>query len=182
MLLYLAAWLFLDETLKKLPVNITDDYETDSIATDSIATECESDSMITTETDLIGDSIVTDDSMVTANGKLIEDSESEVTSVDDMEAFLESHDPPVVKTNWSTRVWELFYDRVYCCHGCDLRKINYKLSRKDFISAHDKIVTMAKLMMDRRVVVSVSLYGLLGLAVIITNEVIMVLLLYYQIT
>lgn len=159
----LAAWLFLDETLKKAPKEETVDNE-------SMTTECDTESLISIETELTANVMITTDAMVTTNGRVTDDSESEATSVDDIEPLLESHDP-VVKTNWKTKFWELFYDRVYCCHGCKLRKINCKLTRKDLISVRDKMVTMVKLMKDRRVIVSVSLYGLLGLAAIITNEV-----------
>ena len=170
----LAAWLFLDETLKKSPASKINNSEADS---DSMTTECDIDSVLTIETDLTSDAMVTSDTMVTANGKVREDSTSESTSVEDVKPLLPSHDPKI-KTNWKAKFWELFYDRVYCCHGINLRKINYKLSRKDLIAARDKIVMMGKLMMDRRVVVSISLYGLLGFVAIIVNEVIIVFIVY----
>ena len=157
--------MFLDETLKK-STNKTENSETDSIATDSLTTECDIDSVVTIETDLTSDAMVTNDTMVTANGKVIED--SSISSVEDVKPLLHH---PTVNTNWKTKFWELFYERVYCCHGCDFKKINYKLSRRDLISARDKVITMGKLMMDRRVIVSVSLYGLLGFVAIIVNEV-----------
>lgn len=162
----LAAWLFLDETLKKSPTDKKDNSETDSMAT-----ECENDTVVTIETDLTSDTMVTSDTTVTANSKVIEDNISITRSINDDEPLLESHGP-VVKINWKAKFWQLFYDRVYCCHGCNLSRISCRLSRKDFNSASAKIVTMAKLMMDRRVIVSVSLYGLLGFVAIITNEVI----------
>ena len=173
---HIAAWLFLDETLKK-STNKNDNSETDSIATDSTTTECDIDSVVTIETDLTSDAMVTDDTIVTANGKVIEDSISETTSVEDVKPLLEHH--PKVKTNWKAKFWELFYKRIYCCRGFNIRKINYKLSRRDLLSARDKIITMGKLMMDRRVIVSVSLYGLLGFVAIIVNEVMIVFIVCY---
>lgn len=163
---YIAAWLFLDETLNKSPANKTENSETDSIATDSLTTECDIDSVVTIETDLTSDAMVTNDTMVTANSKVIEDS-----SVEDVKPLLHH---PTVNTNWKAKFWELFYERVCCCRGFDFKKINFKLSRRDLISARDKIITMGKLMMDRRVIVSVSLYGLLGFVAIIVNEVMIV--------
>ena len=136
-----------------------------------MATECDTDSVLTMETDLTNDTMVT-----TANGKLTDNSASE-TSVDDVEPLLVSHDP-VIKTNWKNKFWELFYDRIYCCHGCNLRNISCKPSRKHLISARAKLVEMGKLLMDRRVIVSVSLYGLLGFVTIISNEVIILFIMY----
>ena len=164
--------MFLDETLKKSPANKNENSETDSIATDSMTTDCDIDSMMTIETDLTSDAMVTNDIMETANGKVVEDSISETTSAEDDKPLLERR--PEVKTNWKAKFWELFYERVYCCRGFNIRKINYKLSRRDLISARNKFITMGKLMMDRRVIVSVSLYGLLGFVAIIINEVMIV--------
>lgn len=136
-----------------------------------MATECDTDSVLTIETDLTSDTMVT-----TANSKLTDNSASE-TSVDDVEPLLVSHDP-VIKTNWKTKFWELFYSRIYCCHGCNLRKISCKPSRKHLILARAKLIEMGKLLMDRRVIVSVSLYGLLGFVAIISNEVIILFIMY----
>lgn len=170
----LAAWLFLDETLKKSPEANKND-NSDNI---SIATDCETDSVVTIETDLTSDTMVTsDDAMVTANGKAVDDGVSDTTSVNDVEPLLmASHDPPTAKTNWRTECWKLLYDRVYCCHGCSVRRISCKLSKRHLKSAGAKLSVMGKLMMDRRVIVSVSLYGLLGFVAIITNEVMCCLL------
>lgn len=168
----LAAWLFLDETLKKSQDNKSDNSDTNSITTD-----CETDSVVTIETDLTSDTMVTDDTTVTANGKVVEDGVSDTTSVKDIEPLLMvSHDPPTIKNNWRTECWKLLYDRVYCCHGCNLRRIRCKLSRSHLMSARAKLKGMANLMKDRRVIVSVSLYGLLGFVAIITNEVMYCLL------
>ena len=169
----LAAWLFLDETLKKS----SEANKNDNSDNNSIATDCETDSVVTVETDLTNDTLVTSDTMVTVNGKVVEDGVSDTTSINDVEPLLMvSHDPPAVKTNWRTKCWELLYERVYCCHGCNLRKISCKLSRRHLTSARAKLIVMGKLMMDRRVIVSVSLYGLLGFVAIITNEVMWCLL------
>ena len=48
------------------------------------------------------------------------------------------------------------------------------------IKARHKLITIANLMKDRKVFLSTTLYGLLGFAVIIFNEVILPL--YYKIT
>ena len=48
------------------------------------------------------------------------------------------------------------------------------------IKARYKLITIANLMKDRKVFLSTTLYGLLGFAVIIFNEVILPL--YYKIT
>ena len=169
-----AAWLFLDETLKKSK-NDNENSETDSMATvDSLTMECDFDSVLTIETDLTSDAMVTDDTMVTANDKVVEDSTSQ-TSVEDVEPLIEQG--PKVEKNWKANFWVLFYDRVYCCRGFNARKINYKFSRRDLYSARDKIITMGKLMMDRRVIVSASLYGLLGFVAITVNEVMMMIVL-----
>ena len=157
--------------MNKSSTNKTENSETDSVA-DSLTRECDIDSVVTIETDL------TSDAMVTANGKVIEDSISETTSVEDVKPLLH-HPPPTVNTNWKAKFWKLFYERMCCCYGFDFKKINYRLSRRDLISARDKIVTMGKLMMDRRVIVSVSLYGLLGFVVIIVNEVMIVFIVCY---
>ena len=169
-----AAWLFLDETLKKSK-NDNENSENDSVATvDSLTMECDFDSVLTIETNLTSDTMVTNGTIVTANGKVVEDSTSE-TSVEDVQPLIEH--APKVKTNWKAYFLALLYDKVYCCRGFNVRKLNYKFSRRDLRSACDKIIIMGKLMMDRRVIVSVSLYGLLGFVAIIVNEVIMIVIL-----
>jgi len=108
-------------------------------------------------------------SMVTVNGD-ITDSETDIDG--DMEPLIHRSQDPfmhhMIQPTWRTRTYQLLYDRT-CCHDCNLK--SFRLSKQDLYNTCNKVVTMVKLMMDRRVLLATSLYGLLGFAVIIINEV-----------
>ena len=111
--------------------------------------------------------------MVTMNDD-VTDSETDID--DDMEPLMTSshyphEDDHMIQSKWQTRTYQLLYDRTCCCYGCDLKSESVRLSKQDLLRARDKFITMVKLMMDRRVLLATSLYGLLGFAVIIINEV-----------
>ena len=111
-------------------------------------------------------------SMVTMNDDI---TESETDIDDDVEPLMhKSQEPPkhhMIQPTWKTRTYQLLHIRTCCYCDCNLKSKSFKLSKQDLYKARNKLVTMVKLMVDRRVLLATSLYGLLGFTVIIINEV-----------
>ena len=151
-----AAWIFLDETLHKSTVK-------NKRAKMNVSNP-------------IGYSMVTMNGDITENETNGDVTESETDIDGDMEPLMPgSHDlceDHMIQPTRRTRAYQMLYDRTCCCHDCcDLNSKSFRLSKQDLYKARNKLVTMAKLMMDRRVLLATSLYGLLGFDVIIINEV-----------
>ncbi|XP_065901214.1 uncharacterized protein [Dysidea avara] len=151
----IAAWIFLDETLHKSTVK-------NKRAKMNVSNP-------------IGYSMVTMNGDITENETNGDVTESETDIDGDMEPLMPgSHDlceDHMIQPTRRTRAYQMLYDRTCCCHDCcDLNSKSFRLSKQDLYKARNKLVTMAKLMMDRRVLLATSLYGLLGFDVIIINE------------
>ena len=107
-------------------------------------------------------------SVITNNGN-ITSSNSMITSDDDLEGDEENQPLLRLPKYKKMLVGDTHLFHVHECH-CSYSKVN-KL-RQLFRKAWHKMVTMANLMKDRRVLLTSALYGLLGFVVIIADLVI----------